>query len=59
MSDQSPSANSRDQQGPDVTNRNQNPPVDDESGFVSGVDQRADGVPPNADIEKTRDPSKD
>jgi hypothetical protein len=59
MSNQSPSANSRDQQGTDVGNREQNPPVQDESEFTSGVDQRADDVPPSSDIDKTEDPSKD
>jgi hypothetical protein len=59
MSNQSPSANSRDQQGTAINNREQKPPVEDESGFTSGVDERADNVPARADIERTEDASKD
>jgi hypothetical protein len=61
MSNQSPSANGRDQQGPGVGDRDhdEHPPARDESGFASGVDQAANDVPPDTDIDETDDPSKD
>lgn len=65
MSNQSPSANSRDQRGRDVLDPEQAPihderpaPNQDESGFTAGVDE-SEGNPPSPDIDKTEDPSKD
>ena len=55
MSNQSPSANGRDQRGTDVSSREQNPPPQNER----GLDERVKDVPPSPDIDKTEDPSKD
>jgi hypothetical protein len=59
VSNQSPSTNSRDQQGPDVANREQHRQIQDESGFTSGIGEPSDEGRPSSDIDETDDPSKD
>lgn len=64
MSNQSPTANSRDQQGRDISGKEQPPPAQDESGFSTGTDEQRPGAGnerprPSTDIEQTDDPSKD
>jgi len=59
MSNQSPSANGRDQRGRDDLRHEERPAVQDESGFEAGAEPSTDALPPSTDIDQTDDPSKD
>jgi hypothetical protein len=60
MSNQSPSADSRDQHGTDsVPPSEPQPRAQDETGFGSGMDPRRAGEAGDSDIDSADDPSKD
>jgi hypothetical protein len=60
MSNQSPTANGRDQQGDESPSAHRRSPrVEDETGFGAGMEDAHDGPPADVDIDRTEDPSKD